>query len=67
MSTPVMNLADLADYLKVHPSTIYRYLKLGKLPAFKIGSDWRFNKERIDEWRLKQEMGDDYIDPPTTA
>lgn len=67
MSTPVMNLADLADYLKVHPSTIYRYLKLGKLPAFKIGSDWRFNKERIDEWRLKQEMGDGYIDPPTTA
>jgi len=27
------------------------------LPGFKIGSDWRFNVEVIDEWRLRQGPG----------
>lgn len=51
----VMKLKELSDYLKVHPSTIYRHLKRGRLPAFKIGSDWRFNVESIDRWRLEQD------------
>jgi excisionase family DNA binding protein len=38
----------------VHRSTIYRLLKKGQLPGFKIGSDWRFNVEAIDQWRLQQ-------------
>jgi hypothetical protein len=29
-------------------------LKKGQLPGFKIGSDWRFNVEAIDQWRLQQ-------------
>ncbi|MGC1676396.1 MAG: helix-turn-helix domain-containing protein [Candidatus Binataceae bacterium] len=48
-------MKELSDYLKVHPSTIYRQLKRGKLPAFKVGSDWRFNIESIDRWRLEQD------------
>jgi excisionase family DNA binding protein len=51
----VMKLKELSEYLKVHPSTIYRQLKRGRLPAFKIGSDWRFNVESIDRWRLEQD------------
>jgi excisionase family DNA binding protein len=50
----VLKVQDLADYLRVHPSTIYRLLKRNLLPTFKVGSDWRFNKEQIDEWRLSQ-------------
>jgi excisionase family DNA binding protein len=48
----VMKIDEVADYLHVHPSTIYRLLKRQELPAFKIGSDWRFNLESIDQWRL---------------
>jgi excisionase family DNA binding protein len=51
----VMTVKELSDYLKVHPSTIYRQLKRGRLPAFKVGSDWRFNIESIDRWRLEQD------------
>jgi len=40
----------LARYLRCHPSTIYRLLKRGQIPAFKIGSDWRFQKSVIDRW-----------------
>jgi excisionase family DNA binding protein len=50
-----MTVKELSDYLKVHPSTIYRQLKRGRLPAFKVGSDWRFNVESIDRWRLEQD------------
>jgi excisionase family DNA binding protein len=51
----VMTVKELSDYLKVHPSTVYRQLKRGELPAFKVGGDWRFNIESIDRWRLEQD------------
>jgi excisionase family DNA binding protein len=51
----VMTVKELSGYLKVHPSTIYRQLRRGRLPAFKVGSDWRFNIESIDRWRLGQD------------
>ncbi len=47
----VLTLEELAGYLRVHPSTVYRMLKKGQIPAFKVGSDWRFNVESIDHWR----------------
>ena len=46
----VMTLEETADHLRVHPSTVYRLLKKRQLPAFKVGSDWRFNVESIDRW-----------------
>jgi excisionase family DNA binding protein len=50
----LLTVNELSEYLRVHRSTIYRLLKKGQLPGFKIGSDWRFNVEAIDEWRLQQ-------------
>jgi len=49
----VMTVGDLADYLRVHRSTIYRLLRNREIPAFRIGSDWRFNREAIDQWQMK--------------
>lgn len=50
----VLTVNELAEYLRVHRSTIYRLLKKGLLPGFKIGSDWRFNVEVIDRWRMNK-------------
>jgi excisionase family DNA binding protein len=50
----VITIGELAEYLRVHRSTLYRLLKKGQLPGFKIGSDWRFNVEAIDKWRMEQ-------------
>ena len=50
----VLNVTDLSQYLRVHRSTIYRLLKNRELPAFRVGSDWRFNIELIDEWRMSR-------------
>jgi excisionase family DNA binding protein len=57
VSAKVMTVNELSEYLRVHRSTIYRLLKKGQIPGFKIGSDWRFNVEAIDQWRLGQGSG----------
>ena len=53
----VMTVRDVSTYLRVHPSTIYRMLKHHQIPAFHVGSDWRFNIEAIDSWRFEQKLG----------
>jgi excisionase family DNA binding protein len=52
---PVMTVREVSAYLKLHPSTIYRLLKRDQIPAFHMGSDWRFNVETIDRWCLERE------------
>ena len=49
----VITVGELAEYLRFHRSTIYRLLKKGQLPGFKVGGDWRFNLEAIDKWRIQ--------------
>jgi len=51
----ILTIQDIAEYLRVHPTTIYRLLKKKQLPAFKVGRDWRFNLESIDRWRTDAE------------
>jgi len=52
----LMTLEEAAAYLRVTKKTIYRLLKQGKIPATKVGHQWRFNKASIDEW-LQQKPG----------
>ncbi len=46
----IMTVSGIALYLHCHTSTVYRLLKKKQIPAFKIGSDWRFFRPAIDEW-----------------
>jgi excisionase family DNA binding protein len=46
----VMNVSEVADYLRVAPATIYRLAQAGKIPCGKVGRAWRFRKETIDRW-----------------
>jgi excisionase family DNA binding protein len=46
----VFTVKEIADYLRIHPTTVYRMLKARKIPAFRVGSDWRFNLESINRW-----------------
>lgn len=64
MAAGVMTVDDLAAYLRVHKSTIYRLLKYDNFPAFKIGSDWRFIKSSVDEWMIKAVEGQVNGAPP---
>ena len=45
-----MTLEELANYLRVTKKTIYRLLEKGRIPAKKVGHQWRFDKSIIDNW-----------------
>ena len=51
----LLTVKDVAAYLQVNQTTIYRLLRRSEIPAFKLGGDWRFNLESIDAWRLAAE------------
>jgi excisionase family DNA binding protein len=55
LSDEVMTTGELADYLRVHPSTVYKLLRRRDLPAFKVGSDWRFRRAEIERWMRAQQ------------
>ena len=42
--------SSLTEILHVHPTTIYRLVKRGVLPGFKIGANWRINRASLDVW-----------------
>ncbi len=53
----IMTVPTLAEFLRCDKSTIYRLLKNKKIPAFKIGSDWRFIKANIIGWMQDSAVG----------
>jgi len=54
MST-VLTLEAVAQFLRVHPSTVYRLLRKRSIPAFKVGADWRFNQDSVERWVKERE------------
>lgn len=41
---------EVAEALKIHPYTVRRLCREGKMPCFKVGGQWRFSKSEIQEW-----------------
>src|SRR5918993_5408785 len=41
---------EVLEYLQVNLRTVYRLIKAGKLPAVRVGRQWRFRKKDIDAW-----------------
>ncbi|HUY29216.1 MAG TPA: helix-turn-helix domain-containing protein [Candidatus Binataceae bacterium] len=50
----ILTIAELSRHLRVHPTTIYRLLRQGRIPGFRVGSAWRFNKDAIEKWEHAQ-------------
>lgn len=46
----VLTIDELASYLKIAKSTLYKLAQEGKVPGQKVGRHWRFRKETIDRW-----------------
>jgi len=46
----ILTAKQLSEYLQMDEHTIYRLAKKGKIPAMKIGAEWRFKKNLIDKW-----------------
>lgn len=50
----LLTAKEVAEYLRVNQYTIYRLVSQKKLPAFKVGSQWRFERSVLDRWLKKQ-------------
>lgn len=50
----VMTVKEVADYLRVNQRTVYRLAVERKLPGFKVGATWRFQRAAIDGWIAAQ-------------
>ena len=53
----ILTVKEVGEILRVHPSTLYRLVREGRIPAFRVGTDWRFRKEGIERWMIEQTRG----------
>ena len=52
----VMTSVEAAEYLKMHVKTVCRLAKEKKIPAKKVGSEWRFLRSVLDRWLSQEEV-----------
>jgi len=53
MQEILLTTEQVARYLKVDKFTVYRLVMQRKIPAFKVGGQWRYKKKLIDAWLLE--------------
>ena len=50
MTDTWLTVKEVAQYLKLSTDLIYKLAQQGRIPASKVGTAWRFKKEKIDRW-----------------
>jgi two-component system, chemotaxis family, chemotaxis protein CheY len=58
---------EVLEYLQVNLRTVYRLIKAGKIPAVRVGRQWRFRKSDIDAWLDSQQTRPVRVPPPAAA
>jgi excisionase family DNA binding protein len=53
----ILTVKEICELLQLHQATVYKLAKEGRIPAFRIGSDWRFQKDQIVHWIAEQTIG----------
>ncbi len=57
MDDVFLTTEEVLEYLQVNLRTVYRLIKAGKIPAVRVGRQWRFRKVDIDQWLAGQRTG----------
>jgi excisionase family DNA binding protein len=50
----ILTLPEVARYLHVHRSTVYRLIWRGQFPVFRVGTDWRMRRDALERWVAAQ-------------
>lgn len=45
-----LKIQEVAEYLQISAEKVYKLAQQGKMPASKVGGQWRFKRKRIDDW-----------------
>ena len=46
----ILTIDEVAEYLRLTPQTIYKWAQERRIPAVKLGKEWRFRRSVIDKW-----------------
>jgi excisionase family DNA binding protein len=57
---------EVLEYLQVNLRTVYRLIKAGKIPAVRVGRQWRFRKADIDAWLERERSHSIPVPPPSS-
>jgi excisionase family DNA binding protein len=52
----VLTLREICDLLQVHPSTVYKLLREGRIPSFRIGKEWEIPERRVMRWMAEKSL-----------
>ena len=52
----IMNVHDVASYLRLSEAKVYRLANEGRVPSFRLGKSWRFRRDLIDEWTIHETL-----------
>lgn len=55
----ILTLEEVARYLRLKPQTIYKWAQERRIPAVKLGKEWRFRKSILDRWLDEQMLSED--------
>ena len=50
----ILTIREAAKILKINMHTAYRYSKEGKIPAIRVGRNWRILEEVLEDWLVKK-------------
>lgn len=53
----LMDIDELADYLRLKRQTIYNWLHQGKISGIKVGGVWRFDRRDVEAWLKSRRRG----------
>lgn len=51
---PLLTAREVARLLDINEITVYRLARKGQLPALKVGGQWRFGREALEDWMTRQ-------------
>ena len=55
----ILTLEEVALYLRLKPQTIYKWAQEKRIPAVKLGKEWRFRRSILDRWLNEQMLSED--------
>ncbi len=55
----ILTLEEVAHYLRLKPQTIYKWAQEKRIPAVKLGKEWRFRRSILDRWMNDQMLSED--------
>ena len=55
----IMTLEEVAHYLRLKPQTLYKWAQEKRIPAVKLGKEWRFRRSILDRWLDEQMLSEE--------